>query len=450
MASGTIPAALILASGTAAAFADSPRTPEMSPKGYTNNASVVGHIYINPATGERVATRSHDRSRGDCGGTSGELWMNDNDIPCADIDPGLYTAGFVGRMDDLSDPAEIGHIYLDWADVPMDTVIDAVQVMTFSDCPDADADGDGMGDGVIGSAASWSFYEIDNGFNSCRYSRIRLIEFTLVNIPGNTNGGTSIQGYLHTVDLSDYLGDGTTDLSFEFGDTDGDPQSAAFHNPFIAILDIDSDGNPDGDLDDDGLMDVSWALHYIQPGTKDLDGDGVVDGDIADQADNYVQLSAPRGVVAPVPPTTFTIDGSFPGGSAGQEDAFNIHTDVNNDGFWEYAGTYWYGGFTCDRDADGVFEGDDNASFAPNGPNDYRPHGSFFIRMFGPAGGVVSACPPDIDSDGLLNFFDVAAFIGLYNTQDCRADFYPAGAPDGVFNFFDVSEFISAYSAGCP
>lgn len=48
---------------------------------------------------------------------------------------------------------------------------------------------------------------------------------------------------------------------------------------------------------------------------------------------------------------------------------------------------------------------------------------------------------------GVFNFFDVAAFIALYNDQDPIADF---AAPFGTLNFFDISAFISEFSNGCP
>lgn len=58
------------------------------------------------------------------------------------------------------------------------------------------------------------------------------------------------------------------------------------------------------------------------------------------------------------------------------------------------------------------------------------------------------SCPADIaEPMGTLNFFDVSAFISLYNAQDPAADF---AEPFGTFNFFDVSAFISAYNQGCP
>ncbi len=47
---------------------------------------------------------------------------------------------------------------------------------------------------------------------------------------------------------------------------------------------------------------------------------------------------------------------------------------------------------------------------------------------------------------GVLNFFDVSAFLSAYNAMDMSADVNN----DGVLNFFDVSSFLTAYSAGCP
>jgi hypothetical protein len=55
-------------------------------------------------------------------------------------------------------------------------------------------------------------------------------------------------------------------------------------------------------------------------------------------------------------------------------------------------------------------------------------------------------CPADLTGDGVLNFFDVSAFLSAFNAMDPVADF----TDDGVFNFFDVSAFLSAFNAGCP
>lgn len=56
------------------------------------------------------------------------------------------------------------------------------------------------------------------------------------------------------------------------------------------------------------------------------------------------------------------------------------------------------------------------------------------------------SCAPDLNGDGMLNFFDVSAFLTAFNTMDPAADF----TGDGMFNFFDISAFLSAFNAGCP
>lgn len=55
-------------------------------------------------------------------------------------------------------------------------------------------------------------------------------------------------------------------------------------------------------------------------------------------------------------------------------------------------------------------------------------------------------CEADLTGDGVLDFFDVSAFLSAYNSMDPIADFNN----DGMFNFFDVSAFLNAYNAGCP
>jgi hypothetical protein len=55
-------------------------------------------------------------------------------------------------------------------------------------------------------------------------------------------------------------------------------------------------------------------------------------------------------------------------------------------------------------------------------------------------------CVADMNGDGVLNFFDISAFLTAMAVQDPAADFNN----DGAVNFFDISAFLSAFSAGCP
>ena len=54
--------------------------------------------------------------------------------------------------------------------------------------------------------------------------------------------------------------------------------------------------------------------------------------------------------------------------------------------------------------------------------------------------GTPAGCRADIDGDGVLDFFDVSAFLS--GSMDFDGD--------GVFDFFDISAFLSAFLAGCP
>ncbi len=58
---------------------------------------------------------------------------------------------------------------------------------------------------------------------------------------------------------------------------------------------------------------------------------------------------------------------------------------------------------------------------------------------------IVLTCDVDFSGDGTLNFFDVSAFLSLFNSQDVRGDLNN----DGNFNFFDISIFLSLFTQAC-
>lgn len=51
----------------------------------------------------------------------------------------------------------------------------------------------------------------------------------------------------------------------------------------------------------------------------------------------------------------------------------------------------------------------------------------------------------DINSDGVLDFFDISSFLGSYSSSDPTADFNQ----DGVLEFFDISEFLVYFGQHC-
>ena len=58
----------------------------------------------------------------------------------------------------------------------------------------------------------------------------------------------------------------------------------------------------------------------------------------------------------------------------------------------------------------------------------------------------VQACAADLTGDGVLDIFDVFAFLDLFNTGDPGADF----TGDGSLDIFDVFAFLDLFNAGCP
>ncbi|MBO6514663.1 MAG: hypothetical protein JJ974_11925, partial [Phycisphaerales bacterium] len=54
-------------------------------------------------------------------------------------------------------------------------------------------------------------------------------------------------------------------------------------------------------------------------------------------------------------------------------------------------------------------------------------------------------CPPDLNEDGALDFFDVSAFLTAFSSGDLIADWND----DGVLDFFDISAFLTLFSTGC-
>ncbi|MGV6814143.1 MAG: FG-GAP-like repeat-containing protein [Phycisphaerales bacterium] len=59
--------------------------------------------------------------------------------------------------------------------------------------------------------------------------------------------------------------------------------------------------------------------------------------------------------------------------------------------------------------------------------------------------GTPEACLADLTGEGIVDFFDVSAFLQAFAAQDALADF----TDDGIWDFFDVSAFLQAYAKGC-
>lgn len=59
---------------------------------------------------------------------------------------------------------------------------------------------------------------------------------------------------------------------------------------------------------------------------------------------------------------------------------------------------------------------------------------------------ISTPCPPDLDGNGVLNFFDLVFYLDLFNSQSSSADLNN----DGQWNFFDITMYMSSFGQGCP
>lgn len=410
------------------------------------NIHQVGHIYYNVSTGERVITL-HDDSQtlGTNNGVSGPIWSSLIGNQCAS--QGM-SSSFFFALDTFSfSSSSFGNTLVDWGELELDTVVDCVHLNWVTDHADSDENADGIGDGVVGLAGEWTFWDADNGRSINNSTRLPVISFIFTDLPGDTSGtepddqNNILASYTADVDLAASFSGSS--LVFEFGDSDGDLQGAAFGNNdvdtnsdgigdgvSVANADRDLNGVPDGDLDGDGLFDWSWSVRFYQPGTTDFDGDGILDGDPANGNDTIgIQLGAPEGEAINHGDGTWSweIDTSLPDAGIGQEDFFAVYEDNF------YLGMFNFGGFSCTPDSSGQ----------------WTPLGMFAQQLFGPSAIIFEGCnAADLaEPYGTLNFFDVSAFLSAFGLEDAVADL---AEPLGVFNFFDVSEFLSLYSTGCP
>jgi len=425
---------LVMSAGAAFGAVDEEPVALVPSSGHVVQAA---HIYYNMATGERVVTNLHDATSpaNDLSGDS--IWASLVRNQCAD--EGFTTEYFFGvDNNSLCSTMSSDITCLDFGDIALDTVVDMVHISWVSAHHDVDLDSDGVGDGVVGLGGEWIYWDADNGRESNVSTRLPLVSLQFIDLPGNLNGEGMLTSYTADIDLAGSL---SSSMTFEIGDSDGDLQGAAFghsavedpNNPGtfapIATLDRDFDGNPDSDIDGDGLFDWAWSVRFAQPGTRDLDGDGEIDGDIADSMHTIgINFGAGEGAAIDNGDGTWTWDLNTSDFDAanGQEDAFALFRSPNTDGEILHAGFFWFGGLACIDE------------------NGYTPSASFEHQLFGPGGSV--CCCADFNHDGSLNFFDISAFLGAFSAGDLGADFNF----DGTLNFLDISAFLAQFAAGCP
>lgn len=69
-----------------------------------------------------------------------------------------------------------------------------------------------------------------------------------------------------------------------------------------------------------------------------------------------------------------------------------------------------------------------------------------YLENDAPCDLTVSECAVDLNGDGALDFFDISAFLTLFNASNPVADWNG----DGSFDFFDISGYLTSFNSGCP
>jgi hypothetical protein len=170
---------------------------------------------------------------------------------------------------------------------------------------------------------------------------------------------------------------------FEIGDTDGIDDSGNGLNS----------GGLGADVDGDGLADFAYGYNFRHP------------------VDVATGVSGP-GLV-------------FGAGAPGDVDLSAVFLNQNWSDFDSFVN---FGGHDCSP----------GCNFA------WTPWASMWAGFYG-RNPIHCDCG-DLTCDGILDFFDVQAFLNLFAIEDPEADMNA----DGVWDFFDVQIYLGLFSAGCP
>jgi hypothetical protein len=308
--------------------------------------------------------------------------------------------------------------------------------------------GSGVLNGSLDDASIPAFIQLEQGFHEFKLT-------VLVRGPGPVRllrEARSLRGW-GPVPQADLEGTFFTDCNSNGIDDQFDPDSDGDGIPDDCDEpDCDNDGIPDGqelDCDGNGVPDdceprgdINLAFDVGQVGTED-------------QVLEFGTCGSPQGFQFDTEIAIWDSNGVL---IANNDDGTGCNTsllsrlDLTLPAGEYYIGTTGYnaffsGGFGVDFEPDRCSEGGlyvprvgDKSVISGVDPGKVK-----FIRF---TVGAVTNCPADLAAPfGVLNFFDVSAFLSAYGSQAPAADF---AAPFGVWNFFDVSAFLGAYNAGCP
>jgi hypothetical protein len=204
-------------------------------------------------------------------------------------------------------------------------------------------------------------------------------------------------------------------------------------------------GDPIADADFSG----SAFLTGNAPGNTDVDG-----GQTILTSPTFMMASTPEAIISYA--RWYDNTGAGTGTNPGL-DVFTVEISNNNGGSWSLVETV---GPMSEESVGGWFSVEHRVADFVTPTNQIQVR--FIAEDIG-EGSVVEAaidqfltgerceepkvdCRVDLNSDGLIDFFDVSIFLTAFNTQDPIADF----ENDGAFDFFDISVFLIEFNAGCP
>jgi len=307
---------------------------------------------------------------------------------------------------------------------------------------------DALGNNMIATTMSENGFAGDfaNQIVVGRYTTPGTIEWTMAAYVDQFNSGTMDAGKPIVDDMGNEIGQLVDLLSVTGGSPFGPSMSApAFDSAgnvwFLAAVEL-FDRLPNGDSDFDGALiraiynpdTFSYTLELV------LEVGTIVTGPNSGAEYRIDFLGTATNQSEPAPSSLWSsalADNAWNGVDPATVDPSDPITN---------GGAVIQTGITYDTNGDGEFNNPTSVNFDPNIPADETYQVALYVGYYQDA---PPPCPADLAAPfgGVLNFFDIAAYVGLFNAGDPIADF---AAPFGVINFFDIVEYINQFNAGCP
>ena len=444
---------MMMAAGAACAAGANETVPQEGQFLRSNQGIYKASIYINAATGERVELGTNGSGLRGIDDAQARVWVNNNSDPCNYGDPdgadnipgtadddqefdgiGIVSAGTAdGSVPVLGIPAgpsnENDSIRMHWGDVPADSRVDGLGFWVWHNYR-----GDGVETEIPGFDVTLGFYDRGDGRDLTAGMGIEFLLPTLLLTftdlpPADPLLGTGyINGFYFLADLGD--ADPLLDLTFELGDSDGmGPANGVFFN---ANSFYDSPNDVSFSPEAVGLHDFAYTIAFNHPADRqtgeelaattqaigdvtylfsDTDGDGDTENTFVPLVDN----------------------GIAPGSSDDFNRTWNGGLDATTGLPTGYVGAFFFGGFTC-----GFSRADSIRA----------PHSRIYMELYLNGASGPEFCLGDWDQNGMVNIFDILAFLGDWNVADGMMG---AGIPedfngDMTVNVFDILAFLGQWN----